>query len=80
LAHARGQPELAARLFGATQSIRERIGAPVAPGEQPAWETLGADLVQGLGAGAFGAACAAGRALTWQQAVDLALQGSRPGT
>jgi predicted ATPase/DNA-binding SARP family transcriptional activator len=70
VAVAQGQAERAARLFGAAASWWE--GVPV-PREQTETEAHLAALRVVLGDAAFAAAWEAGRALTWEQALALAL-------
>ena len=72
---ARGQSQLsrAARLGGAASALRESIGSPQTPAEQETTDkTMGA-VREALGGGAFAAAWDAGRAMSWEQAVEYAL-------
>lgn len=68
------QPQRAARLFGAAESARERIGAPLPPGDKPMYdrhlERVRADLEES----AFDAAWAEGRAMILLQNSGLALE------
>jgi non-specific serine/threonine protein kinase len=67
--------ERAARLFGASQALREPMRRP----SKIAVEVYAghvARLRDTLGEAAFTAAWEAGRALTWQQAADYALEDS----
>ena len=67
------QPDRAVRLFGAADQLRRLISAPLPPADQSACE---ASLAQGhelLGDAAFQQALAAGRSLTLEQAVAVAL-------
>ena len=73
VAAARGQAERAARLHGAAATLRERLGAAVAPWERPAYERDVAAVRAALGAEAFAAAWAAGAALPLEAAVAEAL-------
>jgi len=68
-----GQPERAARLLGAAEALRTRIGAPLPPHRRPEYETHRAALRVTLGEAAYTAAWSAGRALTWEEAVAEAL-------
>jgi predicted ATPase len=63
----------AARLLGAAQALREAIGSPLPPNEQPGRDALIAALRQDLGE-EFTAAWEAGRALSWEQAAADALE------
>jgi tetratricopeptide (TPR) repeat protein len=69
------QPQRAARLFGAAEAARERIGWPFPPGEKPLSEGHLAQARADVDESAFAAAWAAGRAMTLDQAVDYALAG-----
>ena len=71
--HACGQSERAAQLLGAVDAIRERIGARLPPNAIPEQEAFEAALLAALGPQAYPAAYAAGRALTQEAAVALAL-------
>jgi tetratricopeptide (TPR) repeat protein len=74
VAAAQGQAERAARLFGAAEAVREAIGAPAPVPERVDYEGSKVAVRAALGEEAFAAAWAAGRALTWEQAVALALE------
>jgi predicted ATPase len=71
--HACGQSERAARLLGAVEAIRERIGVPVPPNARAEHEQFVAAIRAALGDEHFEAALAAGRALPAEQAAALAL-------
>jgi len=76
VAGVQSQPERAARLFGAAMALRESIGATLPPDEHPAYErTLAATRAQ-LDEATFAAAWAEGRAMTLEQAIAYALEGS----
>jgi hypothetical protein len=66
----RGQPELAARWWGAAADLRERLGAPLWPIERPDYEVRVVAARAALGGEAFAAAWSAGRSLGWEQLVD----------
>jgi len=70
-----GRPERATQLFGAAQALRERLGLNVTPEYAAEHESETTALRDLLGQAAFDAAWSAGRALTLEQAVALALQG-----
>jgi non-specific serine/threonine protein kinase len=72
-ASVRGDPERAARLHGAAAALRDRLGATVAPWEQPAHERDLATVRAALTPEAFAAAQAAGAALPLAEAVAEAL-------
>jgi predicted ATPase/DNA-binding SARP family transcriptional activator len=69
-----GQAERAARLFGAADGIRASINAPVGESERAIYEPFLARAREELGATAFEEAGAAGRVMTPEQAVSLALE------
>jgi len=63
----------AARLWGAAEALREQIGTPMWPVDRPDYEAAVAAARAALDNEAFDAAWQAGRALSWEQAVDEAL-------
>src|SRR5262249_24552660 len=69
-----GQPERAARLFGAAEGLREAIGAPLLPAERAEHDRSIAAACTALGEEAFAAAWAEGRALSLEGAVRYALE------
>jgi hypothetical protein len=69
------QPEHAARLFGATEAVREALGAPVPPSERADYERHVAAVRAALDAAAW----AAGRAMALEDAIVLALDEPREG-
>jgi non-specific serine/threonine protein kinase len=69
-----GQAEHAARLFGAAEALRTVVGTAIFPHWQADHDRAEADARAALGAEAFAAAWAAGRALTFEQAIDLGLR------
>ena len=70
---AQGQPARAARLFGAAEALRESLGIPILPIYLPEHQREVAAVRTALGETAFEKEWAAGRALTLEQAVALAL-------
>ena len=69
LAFADGDPERAARLQGAAEGLRRRVGLPAWPHLRKAEAELVAQVRQKLGAARFDRAFSAGSVLTQQQAV-----------
>ena len=67
------RPRRAARLWGAAEVIRERLGAPLPPAGRSRYEAAVARARVTLGDGAFDAAWAEGRAQPLDQAVASAL-------
>ena len=74
LALDRGQPERAARLFGAAVALRETVGAPLAANERADQERYVALVRVALGDEPFMVAWEAGRALTLEGAIAEALE------
>lgn len=76
-ATARGEPELAARLLGAAEALREAVRVPVQLAERPAYERHRGAAHEALGDVAFDAAWATGRqqpiAAVITEAVTLAM-------
>jgi predicted ATPase/DNA-binding SARP family transcriptional activator len=68
--------EQAARVWGAAEALRERIGVPLPPPDQPDRESGVAALRAHLGEDAFFAAWAEGREMSWDEVVAYALEGS----
>jgi hypothetical protein len=71
LAFAEGNPERAARLEGAAEGLRRRVGLAAWPHLRMVETKLVAQLRQRLGAARFDQAFTAGSTLTQQQAVAL---------
>jgi tetratricopeptide (TPR) repeat protein len=67
------QPERAAKLFGAAEMIREVINIPMNGMEQAEYDREVADLRVGMSETEFNALWAEGRAMTMEQAIQLAL-------
>ena len=74
LARTEQQSTRAAGLFGASDVLRAAIGAPLPPNNRAEIDRALADLRATLGAAAFDSAWAAGRAMTWEQAIEEALE------
>jgi non-specific serine/threonine protein kinase len=75
---ANGQPERAARLIGAAERAFEAIGVGPQPADVPEYERYIAAVRAQLDESAFEAALAEGRAMTVEQAVAYALEGTDP--
>ena len=71
LALAEGDPERAARLKGAAEGLRQRVGLPAWPHLRRVEADLVAQLRQRLGAGRFDRAFTAGSGLTQREAVAI---------
>ncbi len=69
----RQEPDLAARMWGAAQSLEEQIGSPMPPNEKERFDQRVAVAREALGIDAFAAAWADGRAMSMDQAIDFAL-------
>jgi hypothetical protein len=72
LALAEGHPERAARLKGAAEGLRRRVGLPAWPDLRPLEEQLAAQIRQELNTAQFDQAFSAGFGLTQRQAVEIA--------
>src|SRR5262249_9219488 len=78
VAGAQGQPERAARLFGAADARRTAPGGPVRPGDRGRYGR-GVTAVRPAGEpGTFAAGWAAGGGLSLEQAIAEALEGCQP--
>jgi tetratricopeptide (TPR) repeat protein len=75
LATEQAQPRRAATLIGAAEALREVLGAPLPPNYQEEYDRSVAATRQALDEEAFAAAWEQGRALTWEEAIDFALNG-----
>jgi non-specific serine/threonine protein kinase len=73
LAAAIGRNEEAARLFGAAGSLRAEIAMPLMPSELAQCAPVLDALQEAMGAEGFAAAVAEGRALSQQEAIEVAL-------
>jgi hypothetical protein len=74
LAALAGQPQRAARLFGAAAVLRERIGTPIPAVERADYDGAVALACAQLERAAFSAARAEGLAFGWEQASAYALE------
>jgi predicted ATPase/DNA-binding SARP family transcriptional activator len=74
LAAAAGHPARAARLWGATEALRETLNYPIWPLEIPNYERIVSAARTCIGATAFDQAFSAGRALPIEQAIQYALE------
>lgn len=68
------QPERAAQLYGAALTLRETIRFPLPPSEQEEYDRNLADLEALLGINIFPVAFAAGQAMSFEQAIEYALE------
>lgn len=75
-----GDDDRAMRLFGAADAMYEAIGAASLTAERRAVNEVPARLAARMGPERFGAALEAGRALTFREAVALALEGTEGST
>jgi tetratricopeptide (TPR) repeat protein len=73
------EPKRAARLWGAADALRQKIGARSAPAARATRERLMAEAREQLGDEAFAADWAEGEKMTPEQAIELGLQGSAAG-
>jgi non-specific serine/threonine protein kinase len=67
------QPTHATQLLGAAAAIRESVNVPLPPVHRAAYERTVTAARDRLGEAAYAAAWVAGRMLTLEQALDLAL-------
>ena len=73
LANREGQPRRAAVLWGASQRLRDDVGAPLLPSERASYEREVAQGRVALGEDAFEMAWAEGQAMSTEQAIQYAL-------
>ena len=73
MASEQGDPVRAARSWGASEALSENIGATTAPLDRAAYERHLVEARARLGEAAFAASWAEGRALTSEEAVEVAL-------
>jgi len=71
-----GQPERLVRLFGAAMSLHTKLGDAPYQAEPDAYERKLLAARAQLGEGAYDLAWAAGQAMTVEQAISYALEGS----
>jgi predicted hydrolase (HD superfamily) len=74
IATARGQTLIAARLYGAVDALLAKISASLLPADQRVHDRNVATLHKKLNQRTFKTAWARGRAMTMQEAIDIALQ------
>ncbi|HZT42719.1 MAG TPA: tetratricopeptide repeat protein [Chthonomonadaceae bacterium] len=74
LAAGQGQFEMAARLWAAAEVLRETIGSPLPPKEKEEVDRKVATARASLGEEAFASAWEQGQAMTFEQAIEYALQ------
>jgi ATP/maltotriose-dependent transcriptional regulator MalT len=79
LALAEGDPERAARLKGAAEGLRRRVGLPAWPDLRRLEDELASQIRQELSAAQFEKAFSSGLGLTQRQAVDIARDQHGPG-
>jgi predicted ATPase/DNA-binding XRE family transcriptional regulator len=73
----RGESVLSARLFGAAESLSEKIGWAIPPGHRPLYDFFVTALRAQLDQTALAAAWAEGRAMALERAIAYALEQSR---
>jgi DNA-binding CsgD family transcriptional regulator len=73
-----GQAARAARLLGAAEAARDRLGVPLQPQEQASHERTVAAARAALDEETFAALCAEGRAMARDEAIDYALADAEP--
>jgi hypothetical protein len=66
------------RLWGAADALRQRLGAPLPPDNRDEAEREWEVLREALGAATFAAAFTEGQAMTWEQAIEHALEDETP--
>jgi DNA-binding CsgD family transcriptional regulator/tetratricopeptide (TPR) repeat protein len=76
---AQGEPDRAARLFGAAEVLRERTGSPLDPSERANYARHVATVRSSLREELFAAAWAEGRMMPLEQAIQYALATVEPG-
>jgi non-specific serine/threonine protein kinase len=79
VAHSLGQPERAARLYGAAEALCQTLAAPLTPCELAERDRSLNELRDALGEAAFAAAWADGQAMTVEQAFTYALEEDAAG-
>lgn len=78
LARAQQQPDRAVRLHGASDALRAAFGVPLPPSGREQVDRELADLCAILGEATFDTAWAASHALTWEKAIEYAMQDETP--
>lgn len=74
VALAQGQPEVAARLLGASSHARALVGVAIWPGMKPLADALRAAVIAALGDADFQTATAEGTRMRLNEALDYALE------
>jgi hypothetical protein len=74
VAFTKGQTARAVRLFGAADALRQVIGTPLPPSQQPLFDALVKSMRAELGDTPFEAAWTEGHDLTLQKAIEFALK------
>jgi tetratricopeptide (TPR) repeat protein len=69
-----GDPERAARLWGAAEALRDSLGLPLPPNERPEYDRHRTAAREVLGDEAFARAWAAGREMALEEAIRYALE------
>jgi tetratricopeptide (TPR) repeat protein len=69
-----GQTARAVKLFGAADALREKIGTPLPPSQQPLYDALLKSMRAELRESTFEAVWAEGRGMTMQQAIEFGLK------
>jgi hypothetical protein len=72
----RGEGERAARLYGAADSLRQYLGAPLLPGDRPRHERYLAAARSLINEAVWEAAWEEGQAMTREAAISYALEGA----
>jgi tetratricopeptide (TPR) repeat protein len=71
-----GQPDQAARLWGAAEGLLEQMGASLPPSDRQMYDERMGLARETTGSEAFGAEWASGKEMTEKEAVELGLNGS----
>ena len=74
MATMQGQPERAARLFGASDALRDEMGTPLSPTVRTDHDHASKTAHATLGEDAFEAAWAAGHAMPFEESISAALE------
>ena len=72
------QPERAARLYGAEDALRARLGVPRTPASRESYEETIAAVRAALDETKFAAAWREGKGMPLQQAIAYALESGKP--
>ncbi len=74
LSLAQQDSQSAARLFGAAEALREHLGAPIPPIEREKLTQAAVSLREAMDEESYTAAWTQGRAMSWEEAVEYALE------